>query len=167
MWNQRDAFLFLRHYLAFLKEIRLLLVRKGRDKQDNRPGCYLCSRNLSISTIKFQGLKYTTISRLLIALPVQQRVWHDWMTSSLWTHSSVPVVPAERRAAADQESEAGCQSGCGAAGCSATEPTNLCLCAPAESLLAETHGGARRSAPGATHWPWTAEKFVKRSHITF
>lgn len=92
----------------------------------------------------------------------------DWSASSPCTHSSVPVVPAERRAAAGRESAAGHRSRRGAGGCSATGPTHLCPCAPAEPLLAGTPEGARRSAPGATRCLWTAEKHVtalKTAHL--
>lgn len=86
----------------------------------------------------------------------------ELLASSLWTHSSVPVVPAERRAATCQESGAGRRSRSDAGGHSATGPTNLRLWAPAEPRLAEIHEGAQRSAPGATHCLCTTENVVKK-----
>lgn len=83
--------------------------------------------------------------------------WHDW------THSSVPVVPAERRAAAGWEIEGCCRSRCDAGGRSATELTDFCLHAPAEPQPAGIHEEAQRSAPGATRCPWTADNVAKRS----
>lgn len=59
------------------------------------------------------------------------------LSSCVWTHSSAPVVPAGRRAAAGRESEAGCGSEVDAGGRPATAPAApRCLCAPEESLLA-------------------------------
>lgn len=84
------------------------------------------------------------------------------LASSLWTHSSVPVVPAERRAATGQESGAGRRSRSDAGDHSATGPTNLCLWAPAEPRLAGIHEGTQRSAPGATHYLCTTENVVKK-----